>query len=121
MSDPNVRYDLGGWISGPCLDEPLPPAWSLDVPTGSTPLRELAHAVASALALSAPATTRDEVTYLRIYRNRARLVLLGMRKILADREIEGDVRDVMQVVAALREQVAQLPDDAYDHRPGPTL
>lgn len=24
-SDPNVRLDLGGWISGPCLDAPLPP------------------------------------------------------------------------------------------------
>ena len=23
MSDPNIRYDLGGWISGPCLDQPL--------------------------------------------------------------------------------------------------
>ena len=22
--DPNVRHDIGGWISGPCLDEPLP-------------------------------------------------------------------------------------------------
>jgi hypothetical protein len=22
--DPNVRHDIGGWISGPSLDEPLP-------------------------------------------------------------------------------------------------
>ena len=23
MCDPNVRYDVGGWISGPCLDLPM--------------------------------------------------------------------------------------------------
>lgn len=28
--DPNVRYDIGGWISGPCLDQPL------NVPPGMT-------------------------------------------------------------------------------------
>lgn len=115
MSDPNVRIDAGGWLSGPCLDLP-----SREVPPGSTVLRELAHAVASALALPVPATTRDELTYLRIYRDRARLVLLAMRRILADREIEEDPADVMSVIAALREQVSQLPDDSYDHRPDPS-
>jgi hypothetical protein len=97
---------------------PPPPARSLDVPPGSTPLRELTHAVASALALPAPATTRDELTYLRISRDRARLVLLTCRRLLADREA-GD-RDVMLAMTSLRDQVALLPDDSYDHRPDPS-
>jgi hypothetical protein len=87
------------------------------VPPNSTPLRELAHAVAAVLTLPNPATTRDEVTYLRITRDRARLVRQAMRRILADREAED--RDVMVIVTSLRDQVAQLPDDSYDHAPEP--
>jgi hypothetical protein len=47
-----VRYDLGGWNSGPCLDPPPPPVTPRIGPPGSTRLRELAHAIATALALS---------------------------------------------------------------------
>jgi hypothetical protein len=90
------------------------------VPPGSTPLRELSHAVANALALPRPATTRDELTYLRIARNRARLVQFAMQRILADREIEDTPGDVMAAVTTLREQVAELRDDAYDHAPDPS-
>jgi hypothetical protein len=78
------------------------------------------HAVAAALALPAPATQRDELTYLRITRDRARLVLLTCRRILADREIEDDERDVMTAVASLRDQAASLRDDQYDHAPDPS-
>jgi hypothetical protein len=98
-------------MSGPVI----PP-----VPPGSTPLRELAHAVANALALPGPATTRDELTYLRITRDRARLVVFAMRRILADREIENEPGDVMAAVTTLRDQVAELRDDAYDHAPAPS-
>ena len=91
-----------------------------DVPPGSTPLREFVHAVASTLALPGPATQRDEVTYLRISRDRARLVMLICRKILADREIEADPADIMLAVFTLRDQAAQLGDDAYDHAPDPS-
>jgi hypothetical protein len=90
------------------------------VPPGSTPLRELAHAIAATLALPKPATTRDELTYLRISRDRSRLVLLACRRILADREIEDDPRDVMLAVASLRDEAASLPDDQYDHAPDPS-
>lgn len=90
------------------------------VPPGSTPLRELAHAIDQALTLPAPATTRDEVTYLRIMRDRARLVRRAMRDIICDREIETDPFDVMAVVTTLREETAQLGDDVYDHAPEPT-
>ncbi len=117
----NVRHDLGGWISGPSLDPPLPSAHRRIVPPGSTPLRELVHAIAVALTLPKPATVRDELAYLRITRDRARLVLLACRKIIADRGIEDDENDVMAVVASVRNQVAQLHDDAYDHAPDPTL
>lgn len=92
---------------------PIPP-----VPPGSTPLRELAHAVANALTLPGPATTRDEVTYLRIIRDRARLVRQAMRRILGDREA-GD-RDVMAIVASLRDETAQLADNSCDHAPEPS-
>jgi len=98
-------------------DRLSPAAPALVVPPGSTPLREFCHAVATALALPAPATLRDEVTYLRITRDRARLVLLACRRILADREIEADDRDVMAAVASLRSEAAQLADDQYDHHP----
>ena len=96
-------------MSGPAV----PP-----VPPGSTPLRELAHAVANTLTLPGPATTRDEVTYLRITRDRARLVRQAMRHILGDRE--ADDRDIMAIVASLRDETAQLPDDSYDHTPEPS-
>jgi hypothetical protein len=90
------------------------------VPPGSTPLREMARAIATALALPRPATTRDELTYLRIARNRARLVQFAMQRIIADREIENDPGDVMAAVTTLREQVAELCDDGYDHAPEPS-
>jgi hypothetical protein len=99
----------GGRPDGPAV-RPVPP--------GSTPLRELCHAIDQALALPAPATQRYEVTYLRILRDRARLVRQAIRGILADRE--GDDRDLMLAVSHLRDQVAQLGDDAYDHAPGPS-
>jgi hypothetical protein len=92
-----------------------------DVPPNSTPLLELAHAVDQALTLPKPATERDEVTYLRIARDRGRLVREAMREILRDRDIEHDPRDVMAIVVSLREQAGQCPDDAYDHTPGPSL
>jgi hypothetical protein len=90
------------------------------IPPGSTPLRELAHAVANALTLPGPATTRDEVTHLRITRDRARLVVFAMRRILTDHEIEDDPRDVMAAVSTLRDQVTELRDDTYDHTPAPS-
>jgi hypothetical protein len=88
------------------------------VPPGSTPLRELVHAVDHVLALPNPAATRDELTYLRILRDRARLVRQTMRRILRDRE--ADDRDVMRAVASLRDEAASLADDQYDHAPEPS-
>jgi hypothetical protein len=85
------------------------------VPPGSTPLRELAHAVDQALALPAPATTGDGLCYLHIHRDRARLVRHAMRCVLADREVGDD--DIMAIVTSLRDQAAQLLDDACDHNP----
>jgi hypothetical protein len=90
------------------------------MPPGRTPLRELAEAVAAALTLPNPATTRDELTYLRIARNRARLVVFAMRRILAGHESEGDLGDLMAAVTTLHEQIAALRDDACDHAPAPS-
>lgn len=88
------------------------------IPPNSTTLRELAHAIADALTLPATATKRDELTYLRISRDRNRLVLYAMRRILADRET-GD-QEIMAAVTNLREQSAQLPDDSCSYRPEPS-
>jgi hypothetical protein len=94
-------------------DSPTPP-----VPPNSTALRELAHVVEKSLTLPRPATTGDELVYLRIVRDRARLVRLAMRRLLADHE--ADDGDVMVMVAALRGEVGQLGDDACDHAPEPS-
>ena len=90
------------------------------VPPGSTPLRELTRAVAGVLTLPKPATTRDEITCLRITRDRARLVRQAMRDIPGDRETGTGPRDVMVAVASLREHAGDLRGDAHDHAPQPS-
>jgi hypothetical protein len=77
------------------------------VPPGSTPLRELAHAIAGALTLPNDVADLEEVGYLRASRDRARVVLFAMRRIIADHEIENDPGDVMAVVATIRECIRQ--------------
>jgi hypothetical protein len=49
----------------------------LDLPRGA--LREFCQAIEAALTLDAPATTKVELTYLRISRDRARVVLFGCK------------------------------------------
>jgi hypothetical protein len=85
------------------------------IPPGSSALREFCRAIEDALTLAAPATTKDELTYLRISRDRARVVLYGCKRVLADREI--DDRDLMVIVAILRDLTAQLPADHYMPNP----
>ena len=80
----------------------------------STPCRTLLAAIADALSIAPPATARDEVTYLRLSRDRARLAIWACRTVL-DR---GDDDAGLQSAAnRLREQVVQHPDDGYDHSP----
>jgi hypothetical protein len=96
-------------------DEPRPPeapaSWAeahvppRDVPPGSTPLREVAHAVDRALTLTSADTSRGELAYLRVINARARMVRAAMRRIISDREM--DDRDLMAVVALLRAQVEE--------------
>ena len=81
------------------------------VPPGSSALREFCRAIEAALTLAAPATTKDELTYLRISRDRARVVLLGCKRVLADDEV--DDRDLMTIAASLRDMTTQLPADQY--------
>jgi hypothetical protein len=101
----------------PDLPSSKPPAVA-HVPPNSTALRELAHAAERALTLPGPATVRDELTYLRVLRDRARLVRRAMRRILADRET--DDHDIMIIVTSLREEAAQLGDNTYQHAPEPS-
>jgi hypothetical protein len=79
------------------------------MPPGSSPLRELCHAIDQALALPKSATERDELTYLRISRDRARLVREIAREIIQDRDIEHDPRDVMALVVRLRRDTRPMP------------
>jgi hypothetical protein len=74
-------------------------------------LREFCQAIEAALTLATPATTKDELTYLRISRDRARAVLFGCKRVLADDEI--DDRDLMAIAASLRDMTTQLPADQY--------
>jgi hypothetical protein len=73
------------------------------VPPGSTPLRELASAIAGALTLPNDVADLEEIGYLRASRDRVRVVLFAMRRIIADHEIENDPGDLMAVVATIRE------------------
>lgn len=102
--DPNVRRDVGGWISGPCL------------PSGSTPHRELFRAIVTALDCPPPATVQDEMTYFRVVRDRARVVLLTVARLVSDREA-GDLDVMAAAAASIREQLADFPTDGYDHNP----
>ncbi len=74
------------------------------IPPGSSLLRELCHAVDQALALPAPATKRDELVYLRIVRDRARLVRDAARRILRDRNASD--RDVMTAALEMVSDIA---------------
>lgn len=74
-------------------------------------LREFCQAIEAALTLATPATTKDELTYLRISRDRARVVLFGCKRVLADHELDG--RDLMAIAASLRDMTTQLPADQY--------
>jgi hypothetical protein len=111
--DPNVRHDLGGWLSGPSLDPPLPPP-RRDIPPNSTAHRELLTTIVRALELPAPATTKDELTYLRLSRDRARCCLWACKTALTR---DTDDLDLMATVVSLREQLADYPADSYDANP----
>jgi hypothetical protein len=78
------------------------------VPPGSTPLRELAHAIAGALTLPNDVADREEIAYLRASRDHARIVLFAMRRIIADHEIDSDPRDVIAVAESIRACTGQL-------------
>jgi hypothetical protein len=59
-----------------------------------------------------------ELTQLRLYRDRAPLVVQTMRRILADREI--DDRDIMIFVVSLREEPSGESTDCGPHAGGPS-
>jgi hypothetical protein len=95
-------------------DSPIPP-----LPPGSTPLRQLARTIDQVLTLPAIAGLREEVVYLRILRDRTRLVRGAMQRIL--RDCDADDLDVMVIVGQLREQAGELGNSDPSHTPGPTL
>ena len=55
---------------------------------------------------------------MRLCQSRAQLVLVAMRRILADHEV--DDHDVMVFVTSLREQMADCPENGYYHAGQPS-
>jgi hypothetical protein len=97
-----------------------PPPRTPPVPPGSTALREFCHAVIATLTIPDAAERPrmrlvdypEDAALLRLYRDRTRLVLTTMRRILTDREI--DDHDVMTFAASLREQIT-VQVESGDH------
>ena len=107
-SDPNVRLDIGGWISGPCL--PAPAA------DGRTPQRMFVRAVLEALSLPAPATPVDEITRLRLLADRARVVATTCRGLLT--EADGpDSLALLLAAQSISEGTREYPPDTYSWHP----
>ena len=79
----------------------------------STPCRVLVHVIRNALTVPPPASDRDELTYLRVCRDRAWLVIAACGRILGDREA-GD-RDLLIAAEALRNEVADYPPEGYEY------
>jgi hypothetical protein len=77
----------------------------------SAACRSLLTVIADALALPPPANERDEVAFLRLSRERARLV------VWACRAAQDDEEGLQTAVVRLREQVAESPDCGYIHHP----
>ena len=69
-------------------------------------ISELAHAIAGALTLPNDVADRDELDYLRATRDRARIVLFAMRRIIADHDLDDD--DLVSIVATIRDSTSQL-------------
>jgi hypothetical protein len=59
-----------------------------------------------------PATVKDELTYFRCVRDRARVLLTTVARLASDRE--ADNLDVIAAVS-IREQLVDYPPDGYDH------
>jgi len=111
--DPNVRFDHGGWLSGPCLPVPalddvphLPPA---------TPLRVFQRAVLDALTLPAPASSPDEIVRFRLLGERAKIVAAACRRLLAG--TEADSADLLMAAGVITDLCAGYPADSYDWHP----
>jgi hypothetical protein len=83
------------------------------VPPGSSPCRELLRAVAEAITLPFPRTHADEVSYFRLRSQRASLAVQGIRRILASKD--ADSADMLTEASVLRELIADLPADIYEH------
>jgi hypothetical protein len=95
--DKDGPHEIGG-------DPPsLPPV----TPPGSTPLRQLARAVADALSLPPPRAGHDEALRLRNLNQRAMIVASVCRR-LAD-DVEADDLDTLMATASIRDRVSDYP------------
>jgi hypothetical protein len=88
--------------------EPNPSRTSRLVPPGGTAFRELIHAIAQALTLPNDIVSQSESVYLRLSRDRARVVLFGLRRFLADREISDSA--IVGIANDIKYQAGVLED-----------
>ena len=82
---------------------------------GNYSLQRLCMAVTEVLTLPPPATSEDEVTYLRISRDRARLVAFACRRISEDTERGMDEALILEVVRQMKGEAQQMSADQYTH------
>ena len=78
-----------------------------------TPCRVLLQAIRDALTVPPPVSDRDELTYLRICRDRSWLVIAACGRVLGDRD--GGDRDLLIASEALRDETIDYPPDGYQH------
>jgi hypothetical protein len=92
----NIFHDKSG------AHDPLPPV----TPPGSTPLRQLARAVADALSLPPPRAEHDEHLRAGVLDQRSRIVASVCRR-LAD-DVEADALDVVMAASSIRDRTADF-------------
>jgi hypothetical protein len=88
--------------------EPNPSRMTRLVPPGGTAFRELIHAIAQALTLPDDAVSMAQDAYLRVARDRARVVLFAMRRVLADRDIDDSA--IVGIANDIKYQAGVLED-----------
>jgi hypothetical protein len=82
---------------------------------GVAALRELLAAIVSTGRLPTPATGAAELIYLRIGRDRHRLVMFTAQRLVSSPDITDS--ELREATHALLDQAASLPLNDYDHHP----
>jgi hypothetical protein len=91
--------------------DPAPALAAGAVPGPVTVCRDLLAAIVDALDCPPPAGEADEVVFLRLRSDRARLALIALRPVLTDKECGPG--QMAEAACRLRDGVAACPADGY--------